>query len=355
MISAIGRFLLIVLLLAPEIARRGAGSQPAGSRLVSTSSIPGQTRRTLSTLDNTFPALILAAQPAQSSDAYLFTSFRGNGEDGVYFALSRDGYRWTPLNDNKPWLKPQPAGMLMRDPCIALGPNGVYHMLWTWGWRRDESGLRIGHASSRDLIEWSPQQPIPILPGEPAARNAWAPEMYYDRRNRSWLIFWATTIPGKFGATEHEMSHRIYAMTTRDFRQFSSPRLFFDPGHSVIDSTLLEHGGKYVMIYKDERQEPVKKDLHLAFADKPEGPYTASAEAFTKSWVEGPSAVRIGGDWFVYFDHYRKPQHYEAMQSKDLVHWEDIGGKISFPPDHRHGTVIRIPEPLARQLEKTRR
>src|SRR6266481_5035851 len=119
-------------------------------------------------------ALLLAA-PICAADWFLFTSFRNNGETGVYFALSPDGRKWTPLNNNEPWIKPEQPGTLMRDPFLAQGSDGVWHLLWTWSWNRGETGgrLKIGHSSSRDLLIWTPQQEIFVMDQEPQARNAW--------------------------------------------------------------------------------------------------------------------------------------------------------------------------------------
>jgi hypothetical protein len=69
-----------------------------------------------------FLLLLATGAPAET---YLFTSFRGNGETGVYLAMSRDGRKWTPVNGNKPWIKPEQPGMLMRDPFLARGPDGT--------------------------------------------------------------------------------------------------------------------------------------------------------------------------------------------------------------------------------------
>src|SRR3954453_1937196 len=92
---------------------------------------------------------LLAAVGVAAADSYLFTSFRGNGEDGVYLAVSNDGAHWTPLNSNKPWLKPGHAGMLMRDPCIAQGPDGVYRIVWTSSWGKTDGVVKIGYAWSK--------------------------------------------------------------------------------------------------------------------------------------------------------------------------------------------------------------
>jgi len=283
---------------------------------------------------------------------YLFTSFRGNGQDGLHFAMSRDGYRWTILDQDRSYLKPVVGkGQLMRDPCLVQGPDGTFHMVWTTGWY-DQT---IGYSSSKDLIHWSEQQALPVMAHEPTARNAWAPELFYDEAKKQWLIFWATTIPGKFPETDNTgnnaLNHRIYYVTTKDFKTFSAAKLFFDPGFNVIDATLIKAGQKHYLIFKDERQNPVKKNLRLAVAESAEGPYQQVSEAFTKDWVEGPTAIKIGDEWLVYFDEYRD-HHYGAVKSKDLKQWQDISGEMIFPKDHRHGSVLKITKALAEGLSR---
>jgi hypothetical protein len=302
-------------------------------------------------------ALVLfAAVPLLAADAYLFTSFRKNGETGVYLALSQDGRRWTPLNNNEPWIKPEHPGQLMRDPFLVQGPDGVWHLIWTWGWNRKETGgaLKIGYASSKDLVKWSPQREIRLLDNEPEARNAWAPEAAWDDTRKEWVVFWATTIPGRFPNTEGTgdsgYNHRIYAVTTRDWQTFSPARVWFDPGFNCIDSTLVRDGGRWIMIFKDERRNPLQKKLRLAFAESPQGPWTGITEPFTSDWVEGPSAVRVGREWLIYFDHYQKPQRYMAMSTRDWKKFENV--EVSFPADHRHGTVVRVSGKTLQSLQR---
>ena len=298
-------------------------------------------------------ALLLVSVPhAQAGEkmAYLFASFRGNGEDGLHLAASSDALRWTDLGG--PFLKPQVGkSKLMRDPCIVRGPDGTYHMTWTPGWW--ERG--IGYARSKDLIHWSTQQYIPVMEHEPKARNAWAPELFYDAAAEQFLILWATTIPGRFPDTDHggDNNHRMYCCTTKDFATFSKARLLFDPGYNVIDATLLKHGDKYVMVVKDER--PGKKALRLAFADRAEGPYTGVAEPFTTDWVEGPSALRVGDEWHIYFDHYARPHYYGATKTRDFKTWTDVSKQMAFPPGHRHGTVLEVPQRIVDALRKAGR
>jgi hypothetical protein len=249
----------------------------------------------------------------------------------------------------------QHAGMLMRDPFLVRGPDGVWHMLWTWGWTRQETGgtLKIGYSSSRDLVRWTPQRPIGILPGEPTARNAWAPEAVWDSGRREWIVFWSTTIPGRFpdteGSGDNGYNHRL-AMTTRDWHTFSEPYVWFDPGFNCIDATLVNDGRRWMMVFKDERRNPLQKRLRLAFADSPRGPWRGVTEPFTRAWLEGPSVLRLGGEWWIYFDHYTQPRHYGAMRTRDWKTFEDMTDHVKFPADHRHGTVVTISEEEARRL-----
>ncbi|HEY5913245.1 MAG TPA: glycoside hydrolase family 43 protein [Verrucomicrobiae bacterium] len=288
-----------------------------------------------------------------AGEYFLFTSFRGNGEDGLRLAVSTNGYRWRALKGDRSFLKPEVGGKLMRDPCLAEGPDGVFRLVWTTGWTAEE-GKVFGYASSKDLVAWSEQRAIPVMENEPGARNIWAPELFYDEAQNRWLIFWSSTIPGKFPGTDQTgddgYNHRVYYTSTKDFERFSPSVLFFDPGFNVIDATLLCAENRFYLFFKDERKQPLKKNLRYAVADQAAGPYGPPSEPFTGDWVEGPSAIKIKDEYLVYFDHYAQPNFYGAVRSKDLRHWEDCSKEMSFPNGHRHGTVLRVSEKIAKGL-----
>ena len=302
-------------------------------------------------------ARLASATSSQAQDYYLFTSFRGNGEDGLHLALSTNGYHWQALNHDRSFLKPVVGGFkIMRDPCLAEGPDGTFHLVWTSGWTT-EKGRIIGYAHSKDLITWSEQRAIPLMEGEPNTRNIWAPEIFYDKAKARWLVYWSSTVPGKFPETDSmgddRYNHRFYYTTTADFQEFEESRLLYNPGFNVIDATLFQAGEKFYLFFKDERKTPVKKNLRYATADQPDGPFGKPSEPFTGDWVEGPSVIKIKDEYLVYFDHYAEPQYYGAVRSKDLQHWEDCSKAVSFPPGQRHGTVLRIPQRVASGLQVT--
>jgi hypothetical protein len=289
-----------------------------------------------------------------SKTILLFSYFVDNGEDGLHLALSDDGFRWQALNGGRSFLKPQAGkSRLMRDPCLFRAPDGTFHMVWTNGW----NDRTIGYASSKDLLHWSEQRAIPVMAHEPKAMNCWAPEIVYDETKQQCLIFWSTTIPGRFPLTDDtgddQYNHRIYATTTRDFKTFTPTRLFFDGGFNVIDATMLHAEGKYYLIVKDETLKPVKKNLRIAVGASPEGPFGEISAPITPSWVEGPSASRIGEDYIVFFDCYTKGC-YGAVRSRNLKDWEDISSRISFPKGARHGTVLRVPQSVVDKLSEAR-
>jgi len=197
-----------------------------------------------------------------------------------------------------------------------------------------------------------------VMANEPTARNLWAPEAVWDAEHKEWILFWATTIPGRFpdseGTGDSGYNHRIYSTTTRDFRNFTPARLWFDPGFNSIDATVAEDGKRWILVFKDERKNPQVKRLRLAFADSPRGAWKDVTEPFSGDWVEGPSVAKIGGEWWIYFDHYTQPRRYGAMRTTDWKKFEDMTEQVSFPADHRHGTVVKISETLARTLEEVR-
>jgi PelA/Pel-15E family pectate lyase len=286
---------------------------------------------------------------------YLFAYFKNNGADGLHLAYSRDGLKWKALNEDKPYLTPAVGGeKLMRDPCVIQGPDGVFHMVWTTGWR----GREIGVAHSKDLIKWSEQKAVPVMADEPTAMNCWAPEIFYDARKKQYLIFWATTIPGRFPATESSgdngYNHRIYYVTTKDFTAYSKTAILYDGGFNVIDATIVRNAASdpqrsYVMILKDETRNPVKKNLRITESRSATGPYGSASPPFSPEWVEGPTAARVNNEWIIYFDMYRD-HRYGAVKSRDLKNWETITDKLSMPAGARHGSVFTVSDQVLGRL-----
>jgi hypothetical protein len=187
------------------------------------------------------------------------------------------------------------------------------------------------------------------------ARNCWATELFYDDAADTYLIFWASTIPGKFTkGEEQKYNHRLYYVTTRDFRKFNPAKLFYDHDFSVIDAAIVKTEKEYVMFLKDETDKPNKpeKNIRIALGDRAEGPYGPPGEPITGDyWAEGPTAIKINGKWFVYFDKYTEHK-YGLVTSADLKTWTDESDKLAMPAGVRHGTVFAVRDQVIAKLLK---
>ncbi len=291
--------------------------------------------------------------------AYLFSYFINDSRDGLHLAYSRDGLKWTALNNGKPYLAPAVGkDKLMRDPSICQAPDGTFHMVWTSSW----TDRIIGYASSKDLINWSEQRAIPVMMHEPEAHNCWAPELFYDEPTQTYYIFWATTIPGRHkeiptSESEKGLNHRIYYVTTKDFKDFSSTQMFFNPDFSVIDAAIVKDNKSQdlIMVVKNENSNPPEKNLRITRTQNITCgfPTEVSAPITGDYWAEGPAPLFVEDTLYVYFDKYRD-HRYGAVRSLDHGKtWEDISDRTSFPQGIRHGTAFVVDEAVLEKLLQT--
>lgn len=291
-----------------------------------------------------------------ADNVYLFSYFKGNGEDGLHLAYSHDGLKWQALKNDKSFLTPNIGkDKLMRDPSICQGPDGTYHMVWTSGWW----DRIIGYASSKDLVNWSEQKAIPVMEHEPEAKNSWAPELFYDDATRTYYILWATTIPGRYSEvatskSENGLNHRIYYVTTKDFNTFSDTKIFFNPDFCAIDAAIMKQAdGQYMMAVKNENLAPAEKNIRITRTTSLNSGFpTRVSEPITGDyWAEGPSPLQIDDYTYIYFDKYTQHK-YGAVRSKDGQNWEDVSEIIEFPQGTRHGTAFTVPEHVLQLLLK---
>ena len=309
---------------------------------------------------------------SQNKEAYLYSYFINNGADGLHLAYSHDGYNWKTLKNNKSFLTPTIGNdKLMRDPCIIYGPDKKFHMVYTVSWRERS----IGYAYSTDLINWSKQLKIPVMMHEENALNCWAPEIYYDSISKKYVIIWSTTIPGRFKETDNSgdsidihtpsrleekteliltYNHRLYYVTTKDFRDFSKTKLFFDQGFNVIDGSINKSAEDYILFLKDETRYPPQKNIRITSSKSLFNSFEPVSDPITGDyWAEGPSSIKIRDYWHVYFDKYMTTgNRMGAVKSKDLKNWTDISDEINFPENALHGSIFKVSQDVLNNLLK---
>jgi hypothetical protein len=280
-----------------------------------------------------------ATSGTNDDSVYLFTSFHNADQKYLRFLYSFDGYHWT--NVPGTFLEANVGvSHQFRDPSLSLGSDGTFHLVWTAGWRHDQG---FGYADSKDLIHWSPQKFIPVMTNEPTTVNVWAPELYRD--DGRYIILWASTIPGRFPdlLESSNNNQRLYYTVTQDFTNFTPEKLLFDGGYSAIDGFILKDDDHFVLVHKDNSR--LALNVRVAFGQTPVGPWKDVSPPFTPKFTEGPCALKVGDDWLIYFDAYRK-KNYGAVSTRDFKTFKDITDEVSFPEGHKHGTALRVPRAI---------
>jgi alpha-L-fucosidase len=155
----------------------------------------------------------------------------------------------------------------------------------------------------------------------------------------------------------------MYYTTTRDFQEFEPAKLFFDPDFSIIDCTIVrtddashdqdQVGGatheRYVLVLKDNSRPT--RNLKVAFGESPVGPWHNVSPPFTDQFCEGPTVAKVGDDYLIYYDAYRKLL-YGAAKTRDFRTFTDVTSEVSFPKGHKHGTAIIVPRSVVDYLKK---
>jgi hypothetical protein len=275
----------------------------------------------------------------------------------LHIALSTDGRHWFPLNANEPvW------DQWMRDPYVRRGPDGVWRILTTGttdGYNRDASGPGCFFASSKDLIHWNDERTLPLMEevrdasGNFLANNIWAPEWFYDEENEEYILIWSSSFKDA-GWKES----RLWYSKTKDWKNFTPAKVFFEPPYSVIDGTLLKHENAYYLFHKEEEfgaKTGERRAIRLATSKKLEGPYQIVDGDLNDGQIvpvitEGPTIIEDpeNSGWLLYYD-YCMTNRYGASFSKDFLNWE-ILDDVHFPADARHGCVSKISSEEARTL-----
>lgn len=284
---------------------------------------------------------------------YLLSYFTDDDRAGMHLAWSMDGFTWNAVNGGRSVLQPLPGETnLLRDPFLGQGADGLFRLVWTPNWRGDA----IGYASSADLIHWSAPKVLPVMSNEPATLNCWAPEFYWNAERKEYVIFWSSAVTNRFretlGRSGPLSNQRIFATTTRDFEQFTTTRLFYDPGFGLIDATLIAAAaGGYHLIFKEE-SETSRRALRQAVGMNPFGPFGEASPPFSPSGVEGPSIYRVGNDYVVCYRQISNAGRWGALRSSDLKNWEDVSGRLQLPlaQGTHQGSVLEVSRELILHL-----
>ena len=296
--------------------------------------------------------------------SYLFVYFPSNDNENIYYALSGDGYNYTPLNGGKRVVAADSCTVMggLRDPHILRGEDGCFYMAVTdmrrsLGWNSNR-GLVL--MRSRDLINWTHATVhFPTrYKGTMWAKvtRVWAPQTIWDpdyenadgTRGRYMVYFSLVTSDSSI-----PYDKVYYCYVNDDFTDFiGEPRYFYDRGAATIDMDIVynESDGLYHAIFKNDvtsgiaqvtarRLTPEEGQEDGSQWSEPSGNLQQTTVA-----VEGGGLFKLINQdkWILMYDCYSSG-YYQFCSSSDLQNFTfEKNTKTSGAFTPRHGTVIPL-------------
>ena len=288
--------------------------------------------------------------------AYLFTYFTGNApeQEQICYALSDDGYNWTPLNNGRPVIASDTIAFTgcVRDPHILRCEDGkTFYMVATdmksnLGWSSNRGMVLM---KSTDLIHW--EHTVIHFPTKFAntwrnVQRVWAPETVYDTHSGKYVVFYSLL------STTNRYDKIYYSYANADFTDITEPQLLFDDGKAAIDGDIVYNkaDGLFHLFYKSEAGggifQATTRSILPEAGQKPGEQWTKlpSRVEVSRTAVEGVGVCQAidGKSWIVMYDCYTAG-HYQFCTSQDLNTFkfvQDTKTQGVFTP--RHGTMIPI-------------
>ena len=293
---------------------------------------------------------------AEEFSKYLFCYFVGNRphEERVHFAVSKDGYNFTAVNENKPVITQTKGKKCCRDPFIFRDNDGIFHIIATdmkseEGWANNNSMVIW---DSVDLVHWTNERIIDFS-GFEETKNAdrvWAPQIIYDKLRKEYMLYWTHHNAGD------ELDTIIWYSYTKDFCHLTTPpEVLFKPasGMCAIDADIIEYNGKFYLFQADGEKEAIC----YCVSDRPDGPYYEPEDnivSVAETALEGNCIYRIiGTEKFVMIADQFKKGGYFMQETTDLINFSKVD-ESRFQLNHlnpRHGSVMHITEPEYNRLK----
>ena len=297
--------------------------------------------------------------------AYIFVHFRETeGVEGeqIYFAVSKDGFYWEPVNGGNIAIEADKGDMGVRDIVITRTPDNKFVMMATdLALRKNEVTKYGGHIKgaftkgskalamwkSDDLVNWSEEILVDLSDGHLGC--LWAPGIFWDENSKQYLVHWAST-----AKEEDYAGLSIYCATTTDFEHFSKTKLFYKKEDSeTLDSCIYYENGVYHFFVKSA--DNPKAVIHMTSKELM-GPYVRD-EAFdlhmdkldNKRAYEAPTVFRASdGELYLLMDYYgcekREDQGYVpfALGNLENPKLDMVKEKFHFPYGFKHGVTLEI-------------
>ena len=292
---------------------------------------------------------------------YLFAYFTGNSasQEQIRFAVSRDGYNYTPLNNGSPVIGSDSIALTgcVRDPHILRGEDGKFYMVVTdmkssLGWSSNDGLVLL---KSDDLINWTHTYidfptTFPTRFNRTDLTQVWAPQTIWDPEAQKYMVYYS--IGEKInGVTQYYKIY--YSYVNNDFTELTEPEVLYDHGSNTIDGDIVydESDNLYHIFFKTESNG---NGIQQSTAPSLKGPWTDEGKYLQQTTVavEGSGVFPLinSNNWVLMYDCYTSG-YYQFCTSTDLHNFswvQNTSNTGNFAP--RHGTVIPITSAEAKSL-----
>ena len=295
----------------------------------------------------------MSTEAKENYVAYLFTYFTGNAieQEQICYALSNDGWNYTPLNEGRPILSSDTIALkkAVRDPHILRGNDGWFYQVVTdmassQGWSSNRGMVLM---RSRDLIKWEhhtihfPERYKGSM-FEHVTR-VWAPQTIFDKEAGKYMVYFSILTDD--GSCPYDKV--FYAYANDNFSNLEGePQVLFDVKNASIDTDIVcDDEGTYHVFFKTEgqRQKGIRQFVTKSLHNSDQWTLLDGFCQDTREAVEGSGVFRLfDGTWVLMYDCYMNG-HYQFCKSSDLKSFQAVQNTKThgkFTP--RHGTVIAI-------------
>ncbi|MGF0169450.1 glycoside hydrolase family 43 protein [Streptomyces sp. Marseille-Q5077] len=260
-------------------------------------------------------ALTLGAGTAHAADsAYVMAYFTESttmleADYGLHLAVSTDGLRWMPLNQNNPVVTPTLGAGGLRDPFVLRKQDGTFVVLATdlkgTDWSRNSVNIHVW--DSTDLRSFTGYRLLKLH--DMTGTHSWAPEVYWDAGRGQYGILYSSV---------NSSGHNVIMVSyTTDFRTTQNPQVFFDPGYDVIDGNLTVgvNGVNYLYFKRDQTLVGARS------TSLNPGSFTVFSTPAAHGGTEAPTVVKslTSSTWYLWGDTYTPNGVFYAWQSTDLA------------------------------------
>lgn len=319
----------------------------------------------------------LTIAPPDNTVAWVMSYFQNGSlpknvaQDSLHLAYSTDGLEWTPLAPRTPAYRLTNTGSNhLRDPVLFRKQDGTFVLLasdWTRSytsadyWSSPSPDIVV--ADSADLITFTNLRLLrvtPIQDTDGIPMHAWGPEAFYDPDLGQYGIIWS--------GNDVNNVNRIYVSYTMDFQTLvnTDPIVFFDPGYSVTDATLVRTDARNYLLFKDASDNNggpstgSGQDIQIARSASTEltpGSFTRWSPAYvtrggaqsTRTAAEGPFVIKLTQvtGWTMCANLNAPDDSFGCWSTSDVdanpLSWTRLSSKAyAMPPKAQNASTVRV-------------